>query len=75
MKQIRDRALVKFRYFRLQFIEKNLQLVSKEGDDVEQKISIRTAANRTCINPLCAKTYESMKRKYDACFSKVVRET
>ena len=47
-----------FRKYRLHFIENVLDMVSKENDDVEQKILSRQASARMCTNEVCGKTFD-----------------
>ena len=72
MKNIREIALVSFRKYRLEFIERILQKVAIENNDVDRKVSLRAEANCwKCTNAECGQTYESVKRKCDSCSSKV----
>ena len=71
MEQLLEDTNDDFREYRLAYIKEVIETVMYENDDVAKKIhqSINT---RKCSNSLCAKEFESMKRKYDICDSKVV---
>ena len=62
---------VDFREYRLAYIKEVIEIVMYENDDISKKIH-QYINTRKCSNSLCAKGFESMKRKCDICDSKVV---
>ena len=57
-----------FAYFRAVVIEKLLNLVLNEHNEVAEKIEkMKSAANRICSNEDCKMIYEKVKYKCDNC--------
>ena len=63
-----------FSYFLTVVIEKLLNLVLKESNEVAEEIEkVRSALNRICSNEACKTIYEKVKYKCDNGNSKVIK--
>ena len=62
-----------FVYIRALCIEKMLNFVMSEDDEVQQLIAKSLQLHRTCTNKDCQATYTTIKYKCDKCTSKVVK--
>ena len=74
MKTFIEDAQEVFSYFRAGFLEKILNFVINEGNEVEDELALIVKKfSRICTNEDCKKIYNNLKYKCDDCKSKVVK--
>lgn len=55
----------------MNFIRSILEIVLHENMDIEKQIELSNEDPRKCLNPVCAITYNCLKRKCSVCFFKL----
>ena len=72
MKIMWQSAINSFRTYRIVFIEKILERIARDNQDVEKLIEKKQSVKRICSNVMCGTLYSSLKRKCNNCGAKVI---
>ena len=75
MKNFIDKCKCDFRVYRFRYLQQLLKKLLEETEsEVEDYIDVIRKENyRFCTNPECGERYLNLKRKYDICERKVVK--